>query len=61
MIDNFLLNIHIFVFFIVLTFYTIKLLIVTITKGLALVVYENLKNDNSVGYGVNYLSGALLA
>ena len=61
MIDNFLLNIHIFVFFIVLTFYTIKLLIVTITKGLALVVYENLKNDNSVGYVVNYLSGALLA
>jgi hypothetical protein len=44
-----------------LTFYTIKLLIVTITKGLALAVYENLKNDNSVGYGINHLLGALLA
>ena len=41
-----------------LTFYTIKLLIVTITKGLALAVYENLKNDNSVGYGINHLLGA---
>ena len=42
-IDNFPLNIHTLVFFIVLTFYTIKLLIVTITKGLALAVYESLK------------------